>query len=143
MQTFLPCSNFVETAKCLDNKRLGKQRSEAKMILDILEGRAKLNKYGKISWVNHPVVKMWAGYEDCLKHYINCIIDEWESRGFRNNMGRERVDVFELECPPWLQDERLYKSHQSKLLEKDEKFYSKYEWDVKPGLPYFWPTKQQ
>lgn len=35
MQTFLPYSSFEESAKCLDNKRLGKQRVEAKQILEI------------------------------------------------------------------------------------------------------------
>ena len=35
MQTFLPYSDFIKTARCLDYKRLGKQRVEAKRILEI------------------------------------------------------------------------------------------------------------
>ncbi len=35
MQTFLPYQDFTETAKCLDYRRLGKQRVEAKRILKI------------------------------------------------------------------------------------------------------------
>jgi pyrimidine dimer DNA glycosylase len=35
MQTFLCEPNFAETAKCLDYRRLGKQRVEAKQILEI------------------------------------------------------------------------------------------------------------
>lgn len=35
MQTFLPYPEFIKSAQCLDNKRLGKQRVEAKQILEI------------------------------------------------------------------------------------------------------------
>ena len=41
MQTFLPHPEFDESAACLDYKRLGKQRLEAKTIIDILDGKAK------------------------------------------------------------------------------------------------------
>lgn len=143
MQTFLPYKSFIETAKCLDNKRLGKQRSEAKTILNILEGKAKLNRYGKVSWINHPAVKMWVGYEDCLKLYLNFIIEEWENRGFKNNMDKEEIDILEVKCPQWLGNEKFHDSHKSKLLEKDIKFYNKYGWEVKIGLPYLWPTKEE
>ncbi|MFN7881952.1 MAG: pyrimidine dimer DNA glycosylase/endonuclease V, partial [bacterium] len=33
MQTFLPSPSFAESARILDNKRLGKQRVECKQIL--------------------------------------------------------------------------------------------------------------
>jgi hypothetical protein len=36
MQTFMPYSDFEKTARCLDNKRLGKQRVEAWQILNTL-----------------------------------------------------------------------------------------------------------
>jgi hypothetical protein len=39
LQTFLPYADFVKTAKCLDYRRLGKQRVEAFQILNILEGK--------------------------------------------------------------------------------------------------------
>ena len=59
MQTFLPYPDFQKTAQCLDNKRLGKQRVEARQIISTLEGKSN-------GWRNHPAVKMWKGYEDCL-----------------------------------------------------------------------------
>jgi len=55
MQTFLPYVNFAESAKCLDYRRLGKQRVEAKQILDVLNGKTT-------AWQNHPCVKAWKGY---------------------------------------------------------------------------------
>ena len=59
MQTFLPYTDFIKGAKCLDYKRLGKQRIEAKTIYDILTGNAKSN-----AWKNHPATKMWEDYEN-------------------------------------------------------------------------------
>jgi hypothetical protein len=38
MQTFMTHDNYVDTAKALDNKRLGKQRVEAYQILKALRG---------------------------------------------------------------------------------------------------------
>jgi len=54
MQTFLPQISFKESAECLDNRRLGKQRVEAMQIMKAL----LLPEYG---WKNHPAVKMWKG----------------------------------------------------------------------------------
>jgi len=77
MQTFLPFSSFWRSAKCLDNKRLGKQRVEAMQILTTLSGKNK-------AWKNHPAVKMWKGYENALAEYGIVICEEWRSHGFRD-----------------------------------------------------------
>jgi len=58
MQTFLPYTDFIQSAKCLDYRRLGKQRLEAKTILNIL-----LNETTKAGWRNHPAVLMWSSHE--------------------------------------------------------------------------------
>lgn len=58
MQTFLPYPSFRESAKCLDNKRLGKQRVECIQIIKAINNP----KYG---WQNHPAVKMWRGTPRC------------------------------------------------------------------------------
>jgi hypothetical protein len=74
MQVFLPYEDFYKTAKCLDYRRLGKQRVEAYQIIRTLTGESK-------GWVHHPVVKMWLGYETALMVYfdINTI---WDSTMF-------------------------------------------------------------
>ena len=54
--TFVISNNPIDTFKILDVKRLGKQRLEAQMIIQILEGK-KTNGY-----INHPMTKMWDGY---------------------------------------------------------------------------------
>jgi hypothetical protein len=81
MQTFLPYPDFIQSAKCLDYKRLGKQRVESKQILDILNGDSKSN-----AWKNHPAVLMWKGYEHELQVYHDIMICEWIYRGYKNNM---------------------------------------------------------
>lgn len=83
MQTFLPYPDFAESARCLDNRRLGKQRVEAYQILRALE---RFDDPQRPGWRNHPAVLMWRGYEDALRLYMNATITEWTGRGFRNTM---------------------------------------------------------
>ena len=75
MQTFLPHKSFNESFKVLDYRRLGKQRVEAKQILNVLLDRTTTK-----GWRNHPIVRMWAGYENALKQYFNECVDEWISQ---------------------------------------------------------------
>jgi hypothetical protein len=91
MQTFLPYPDFRSTAHVLDWRRLCKQRSEGKTILNTL-----LNDGG---WRHHPAVKMWRGFEDALRLYTNVIITEWVDRGYRNNMKLYSVPAT-VEMPP-------------------------------------------
>uniref|UniRef100_A0A6M3LKA2 Cytoplasmic protein n=1 Tax=viral metagenome TaxID=1070528 RepID=A0A6M3LKA2_9ZZZZ len=132
MQTFLPYKNFIESAICLDYKRLGKQRVEAKQIIEILEGKPS-------RWKNHPAVKMWVGYIDTLKVYYNIIVQEWINKGYKNNMKFfQPSDV--IEYPPWLGDDKFHASHRSNLLRKDPKWYSQFGWTEPNNLPYVWPV---
>lgn len=74
MQTFLPYASFTDNAQCLDRQRLGKQRVEAFQILKTL-------LYGG-GWQHHPVVRMWAGSEQCLVHW------RIYSENYQNGTGR-------------------------------------------------------
>lgn len=136
VNTFLPYSDFKKIAKILDNKRLGKQRVEAKQILTILLGNAKSN-----AWKNHPVVLMWKGHENALKYYYNTMIDEWIARGFVNTMQK-----FPLRHPiniPWfVKCKPVILSHRASLLRKNHAHYSKY-FSVNPEYmkrSYIWIT---
>ena len=133
MQTFLPLPNFEKSFKCLDYKRLGKQRSEAKTIIKSLEIGT--------GWSNHPAVLMWKGFENALKMYHNLCITEWVSRHYKNNMENFEIEG-EIIFPPWFGDERFHASHRSNLLRKNFEFYSRYGWGESVDLPYFWPTKE-
>lgn len=129
MQTFLPYPNFTQTAKCLDNKRLGKQRVEAMQILNAIQNQT--------GWKHHPIVKMWIGYEDCLKYYCNCMIKEWISRGFKNNMKIYEIPVIHP-TPVWLGNSHFHSSHRAALLAKNFEWYSKFGWTEEPKIDYVW-----
>lgn len=131
MQTFLPHPNFRISASMLDRQRLGKQRVEAQQILNALAGKTK-------GWVNHPATRMWRGHEDALKRYLKCCIDEWVSRGYKNNMGVQAPTHAIL--PPWVGDERVHSSHRANLLRKDPVHYGSFGWTEDPTAPYYWPT---
>ena len=131
MNTFLPYADFHETAKCLDSKRLGKQRLEAKQILDLLTGKADN------SWKFHPCVKMWNGYETVLKVYYNAILQEWIRRGYRNAMKFYEI-TGKVEFPSWLGRKDFHDAHRSNLLRKNFEYYKQFGWKVKKDLKYVW-----
>lgn len=137
MQTFLPYSSFSKSAKCLDNKRLGKQRVECYQILKALSDHS----YG---WQNHPAVKMWRGYENDLILYGLTICEEWISRGFKDTCRNKILDFRKLKnisynLPPFIGQQAFHGSHKSNLLRKNPKYYSKFNWKVPNNLEYVWP----
>lgn len=147
MQTFLPYADFAVTAKCLDYRRLGKQRVEGMQLLTALGyikcGDLKtINKRGNVvsrSWINHPATKMWIGCEELLKLYVNVMIQEWIDRGYNNSMMFYRIDKFNIVIPSWLGNQEFHDSHKSNLLRKDKEYYSRFNWNISDSLEYVWP----
>lgn len=152
MQTFLPYSDYVESAVHLDNRRLGKQRLEAKQILLALGVAVGPHKPGKKGWQNHPAVRMWRGYTQSLAVYGACMCLEWRRRGFNDSLWPEFLDAYGVFTsvgdviiapapkPTWIGDEKFHASHRSNLLRKDSEFYGKFGWAEPDDLPYFWPV---
>jgi hypothetical protein len=140
LQTFLINADFYESAKCLDYRRLGKQRVECKQILNALLGRSK-------GWRNHPATSMWRGYEQALCKYGAVICDEWIRRGYKDSLFPFFMDLWaELgdedypENPPWLGNEDFHAAHKSVLLRKDPEYYGQFNWSVPNNLEYIWPV---
>ena len=104
---------------------------EAYQILRVLAGLTR-------GWINHPAVGMWRGCEPALSAYMNAMIDEWEKRGYRNNMFRIALPP-EYALPPWMGDAAFHASHRSNLLRKDPGHYRHYWPDEPDDLPYIWP----
>ena len=145
MQTFLPTSNFRTSAKVLDYKRLGKQRVEGKQILNALSP-----DYDKKGWVNHPATIMWRGFENALKYYTNCMIEEWIARGYNNTMEFYKIDG-PIVYPKWLGNNEFHKSHRMNLLRKDYDYYSEHfdevleqytDYEIE-SYPYYWPDGEK
>lgn len=160
VNTFIVSTSLEECARLLDFKRLGKQRVEAKEIIDCLEKKIK-------GWKNHPAVKMWENNIDALKLYYNAMVIEWTKRGFNNNM--ELYDLkFEdasfwistmnegvttmtqtpgkIQFPYFFGWKPIIYSHRASLIRKDPTFYTKLflpDPDLDPYLlrGYVWPSK--
>ena len=127
VNVFIPLSDPVEIAKVLDDKRLGKQRVEAKQIITIISGQAATN-----AWKNHPVVLMWKDYLGELKYYYDVIVLEWIKRGYQNNMPLYKVHKLNIDknkrpIMPWfMYCKPVLLSHQASLLRKNYQHYHKY-----------------
>lgn len=136
MQTFLPYPGFAESARVLDDIRLGKQRVEAFQIVRTLAGVTK-------GWRHHPAVKMWRGHEDALVDYGLAMCVEWTNRGradtVHGKLLEHRSDRDPVP-PPWLGDPGFHASHRSNLLRKDPQWYGQFGWAESDDLPYVWPV---
>ncbi|SHH24070.1 hypothetical protein SAMN05443575_3511 [Jatrophihabitans endophyticus] len=138
MQTFLPVPDFAESARVLDDARLGKQRVEAFQIIRALDGVTR-------GWRNHPAVRMWRGYEPALLRYGLAVCDEWDRRGNADTVRAKLADHAREEgrrvfLPDWVGDDAVHASHRSNLLRKDPDFYGRYGWSEPADLPYVWPV---
>lgn len=129
--TFIVVSDFEENARLLSTEHIVKQRVEAKQILDALQRGT--------GWKHHPITRAWAGFEDCLKYYYNCIVHEFIRRGGNNTM--PYFDIPKVILRPWWTSwNPLHQSHRAMLIRKNPYFYrtqftveSKY-W----GYGYIW-----
>jgi len=164
MQTFMPYDNFLFSAKCLDTRRLGNQRNEAKTLYTQLTLRTG-------GWLKHPAARMWEGHTSALLCYLWEVCYQWKERGIVNRGTPYTDNVFtgvlnfilEEVCegshthatdtiaayqtdgtlvnPPWwLGDRLVHESHRAALLAKDPGWYGTFGWTETPQIKYFWPT---
>jgi hypothetical protein len=145
MQTFLPYPDFQKSAAVLDDKRLNNQINETTVILRTLLGSYRVGK----GWPNHPVTKMWRGYEGCLATYQEACCGEYARRNSQHHTGWYTLqgleDVYEHlrmpgDAPTWLGDDRVHRSHRSNLLRKLPEHYGQFGWVEPPDLPYMYPA---
>lgn len=143
MQTFMPYSNYLETAACLDRQRLGKQRVETKQLLLALGVPVGDHTPRKSSWSNHPAARMWKGYEGSLAVYGWIVCMEWRERGYCDTLAPQFLQATRnrsITPPPWLGDETFHASHRSNLLRKLPEWYGQFKWSEPDNLPYVWPV---
>lgn len=138
MNTFLPFPDFSASAATLDRRRLNKQRSETKQILNVLV-------LGSTAWEHHPAVLMWKDYERLLAEYGAAVCREWRGRGYKDSL-LPRFEILARDLnscpkPPWLGDTEFHRSHQSNLVRKLPEHYAPLFPGVPSDLPYVWPVK--
>ena len=139
MQTFLISSDFEKTAKCLDYRRLGKQRLEVRQVLDSIHGKIK-------GWRNHPCSIMWQNHTNALVEYGVTICKEWKARGYKDNLGNQIADYHqkkETTYPWWLGRKEFHDGHKSNLVRKKPEFYQKFWPEIKPDQLYLWPREPE
>jgi hypothetical protein len=111
-------------------RRLGKQRVECLQLL--------LKQFQ-----NHPVSKMWRGFEYQLAEYGKTICLEWIGRGYKDTCYQKISDLqkqfSDTGLPPWFGDSKFHEAHQSNLIRKDYKHYKHQFPDAREGLEYIYP----
>jgi hypothetical protein len=155
MQTFIPYRNCAQSARVLDNKRLGKQRVECLQIINSLCGvRGSAGQQVPVgpkdrTWLHHPASQMWRHNLPALTFYGLIVCKEWRNRGFNdsllphfNQLLQELIDSgHEITWPEWWGDPDVHHSHQANLVRKDPKFYTPIFGDIEPMDEYIWPTQ--
>lgn len=141
-QVYMPYSDFTMTARCLDNKRLNKQITEAKQVFTFVE-------YGYGFQGNPSPYKMWEGCGNAIGLYILALYSEWQNRWFTKQRGGNKEHkagefvlydrnwnaVKDIVYPKWYTDEKVFSSYRSALLYKDFDWYSKFGWSEAPAVP--------
>lgn len=122
----------------LDDRRLGKQRLEARQLLDTLKGNSE-------AYANHPCTKMWRGHEWWLAEYGVAMCMEWIKRGFRDEMLPEFLSFVrtreQTRRPAFLDNELLHSSMRANLVRKDPMRYKGFlGFKEEPADGYAWPT---
>jgi hypothetical protein len=163
VQVFLPSTDFITVAACLDRQRLNKQALEAWQIMmcNVRLDPAGNDRPGK-GWSHHPAVKMWRGHEFALLDYIGAMVGEWQGRGYRSSIYDkaqatfyDAVDLGRVGTVPYYPSwfythgEAVASTHRVALLSKNYEWYSQFGWPEDTGTrpesyEYLWcdaPTK--
>jgi hypothetical protein len=163
VNTFVPVASIEESCEILDTERLGKQRSEIKIILAALTGVRFKRAAGehelylpeKRGYMNHSATRMWRGHELALAQFgvTNCEV--WASRFGHNLTTGKGADTLadmrawgdwlmdngsDDDMPAWWGDEAVHRSHREVLLSKNFEYYSQFGWDEEPRYEYVWPV---
>lgn len=111
MQVFLPFISPLETACCLDKRRLNKQVIECKQILNALAGNSK-------AWLNHPVTQMYKNHTLWLEYYMLCLQSYFKGD---LNMAEKYNNIAILKTPYFISEG--YCVHMRKRLYTKDKLY--------------------
>lgn len=142
VNVFVPVADVEQSCRMLDTVRLGKQRSEIKIILAALTGvrfKKVAGERGIVlpedrGYMSHSATRMWRGHETALALFgiSNCV--EWASRfghDLRHGKGAETFGDMvswygwlvdngnDDSMPDWWGDDRVHSRYRAHLLYKD------------------------
>lgn len=143
-QLKLPHPDLTMTAKCLTNRELNKQITEAKQIYTA-------NRYGWGRQGNPHPYEMCKGYDEFVAYYIVCMYKEWQTRLVQGKRGgvlkhksgefildeidSGRIDLSDMDYPHWYNNSAIFSSHRSALLYKNYEHYKQFGWSESPAIP--------
>jgi hypothetical protein len=143
----MPFASFVESLRCLDNKRILNQVVEAWQIWCCLKNISHQK------WRNRPMIEMWCGYEEALQLYIILALKETETRITKKGRNysmptmRERLIEYKfyllpdvVEYPPWMGVDRFHDSHKAALYRKNPIYYIDFKDESIISKRYYWPV---
>lgn len=145
MITYLTRLSFLDTADDLADQQLIQQHDEARNVFNSMVYDEPLEGLP----ANHPLRKMWEGYEVALAAYTVCMALELTKRGYIAGLATNRVAGpvremrrdygVEFEVPPWFEDTDVMRSHRSNLIRRYPAAYGA-AWKGTPAnMPYIWP----
>ena len=88
---------------------------------------------------NHPVLALWYTHTDALGEYINCHIEEWLYRGYKNNMEIYTLPK-KIEYPPWVNDPEFHRTMRARMREKEKMWWQEYYDGSRKQKPELWYT---
>lgn len=144
MITWLTRKGYGTAAKDLDDERLLRQLKNTVAILDMLQDLGRDDEE-----YNNPELKMWRGYEYSLCMYGQmCVMaamnrhmlsDKNDAGFFRRMLGDMKDAGLDQEKPPWHGDVDIIRSHRSRLVQIDPKFYGPVFPGTPKNMPVLWP----
>lgn len=142
MQTYLPFPDFAESLACLDDKRLNRQRSDVRQILDACKEAPPED--GK----EHGAIAQWRGNELELINFGVRACLEWKIRGNPDAttqiiLGYRKYFTGHDELPEWFGNPSVHLAHQSMLLRLAPSHFREYFPDAPDDLPMVWPRSQR
>ncbi|MDJ0271072.1 MAG: pyrimidine dimer DNA glycosylase/endonuclease V [Candidatus Caldarchaeum sp.] len=122
MQIFRPYVDWVKSAAVLDDLRLGKQRVEAKQVLNVFLRKAGILRDGLRGWLNHPIVLLYYNdgrpYVDDVVGMFTACVKEWMRRGKQSNINLDDIRhlLDQLEKTPGTPITRLHEIEYRRIL---------------------------
>lgn len=114
MQIFLPYKSPLQTAKCLDKRRLNKQIIECHQIMKAIKGETK-------AWKNLPICKMYCDNIDFIIAYTETL------EAFKSNSPKvKELDNKALFLLPSFITDEYYDVMKRRLYTKDKNYYSQF-----------------